>query len=126
MSSTPNVLIVEDEKLLMDILVVEIEDAGFNVLQAPDYEEALQHLGGEAPINALITDIRLPRWRSGWELAEKARSIQPDLPVIYVSGFSPEQPRQVAGSLRFAKPYQISALIQGLRDLGVAPGPAYV
>lgn len=122
MHSLPTILIVEDEKLLLDILVIEFEDAGFQVLQAINYEAAVSHLQEQRPIDALITDIRLPNRRSGWDLAEHARSLLPDLPVIYVSGFSHETPREVAGSLMFAKPYRVSAIVQGIRDLGVGVG----
>ena len=119
MHSLPTILVVEDEKLLLDILVVELEDAGFQVLQAISYEVALSYLEAQAPIDALITDIRLPHRRSGWDLAEHARSLLPNLPVIYVSGFSHEAPREVAGSVMFAKPYRVSAIVQAIRDFGV-------
>ena len=119
MNSPPTILAVEDEKLLLDILVIELEDVGYHVLQATSYEEALSHLLEQAPIDALITDIRLPDRQSGWDLAEQVRGLLPNLPVIYVSGFSPEAPRRVAGSVMFAKPYRVSAIIQAIKDLGV-------
>jgi hypothetical protein len=59
MSSKSTVLVVEDEQLLLDIVALELEEAGFAVLQAETGEDAIHLLQGSERIDLLLTDIRL-------------------------------------------------------------------
>ena len=90
----PTVLMVEDEMLLGNVVADELEEAGYRVLSAMTGEEALALLEGAEPIDLLFTDIRLPGLIDGWHLAEAARRLRPDLPVIYASGYTVQQPRR--------------------------------
>jgi CheY-like chemotaxis protein len=119
MGSKSTVLVVEDEQLLLDIVALELEDAGFAVLQAETGEDAISLLQGSERIDLLLTDIRLPGQISGWTVAERARSLSPHLPVIYVTGYSNEPPRRVSGSILLMKPYLPSAIVEAARQLGV-------
>ncbi|ACA17121.1 response regulator receiver protein [Methylobacterium sp. 4-46] len=111
-----NVLVVEDELLLLDLVTAELEDAGLTVIQAGTAEAALAALAGEAAIDLLFTDIRLPGAMDGWRLAEEAVRLRPDLRVIYATGFSGAAPRLTPGSLFFTKPYRPSAIIAAIRS----------
>lgn len=104
------VLLVEDEMLLRELLSEALQDAGFEVWQAADGETALAAL--RRPVRALVTDIRLPGRMSGWDIAEAARLVQPAVAVVYVTGYSDEAPRPVAGSTLLRKPFHISTLIE--------------
>ncbi|MFY9289770.1 MAG: response regulator [Methylorubrum rhodinum] len=119
MSDKRTVLVVEDEEMLLSAVSMEFEDAGFDVLRAGTAEEAYDLLRGKAQVDLLFTDIRLPGQLDGWDLAERARAMQPDLPVIYVTGYSTEEPRQVAESVLMMKPYRMTAIIGAARRLGV-------
>ena len=57
-------------------------------------------------IDMIVTDINLGGSASGWDVAKRFRSEQPDMPVVYISGeqFDPE--RCVRDSVFVAKPYQ--------------------
>jgi CheY-like chemotaxis protein len=112
------VLLVEDEVALRSLIVDELIDAGFEVLEAGDGEEALARFRDREP-DLLLTDIRLPGALDGWDIAEKLRARKADLPVVYMSGFSPVRPRQVPRSHFIKKPYrpsQIVELVQSLRE----------
>lgn len=114
------VLVVEDEEMLLNAVAMEFEDAGYEVLCAGTAEAACDLLRDETRIDLLFTDIRLPGRLDGWDLAEHARTLQPDLPVIYVTGYSAEAPRQVAESVLVMKPYRMAAILTAARSLGVA------
>ncbi len=119
MSDKRTVLVVEDEEMLLSAVSMEFEDAGYDVLCATTAEEAYDLLRGRAKVDLLFTDIRLPGQLDGWDLAERARALQPALPVIYVTGYSAEEPRQVAESVLVMKPYRMAAIIDVARRLGV-------
>lgn len=116
-ASQPSVLIVEDEELLLDIIASEVEEEGFTVLRAMTAEAALRILEGPAVVDVLFTDIRLPGPMNGWHLAEEARKIRADLPVMYATGYTDENPRGVDRAHFFLKPYRIAAVIQTMREI---------
>jgi CheY-like chemotaxis protein len=58
----------------------------------------------------------------GWQLAEEARALNPRLPVIYATGYSPETPRIVPGGVFLRKPYLPSRVIEALEQL-LDPSP---
>ncbi|HEY8564354.1 MAG TPA: response regulator [Beijerinckiaceae bacterium] len=110
-------LVVEDEPLVREVVVEELRDAGYDVLEAETAEEGLSILEHTPDVAVLFTDIRLPGSLTGWDLAEAARRLRPGLPVIYATGYSEERPRQVPGSLFMHKPYRPSAVIRAVEDL---------
>jgi CheY-like chemotaxis protein len=112
----PTVLVVEDEPLVRDTIIIELQDAGFLVLEAETAEEALGVLRTK-PVDLLFTDIRLPGDMDGWRLAEEARSLNPRLPVIYATGYSTETPRLVRNGVFLHKPYLPSAVVATIRRL---------
>jgi CheY-like chemotaxis protein len=116
---SPTILVVEDEILLTEIITEELEEAGYQVLTAFTGEEALTYLDGPDAIDLLFTDIRLPGGMDGWRLAEAARRLRPGLPIIYVTGYSAEQPRTVSGSRFMTKPYRPAMVIQAIREFGL-------
>jgi len=66
----------------------------------------------------LVTDIMLPGKVDGWQIAERCRERDPELPVIYATGFSPVAARLVAGSLSLQKPYHPDEIVRAVRELG--------
>lgn len=78
------ILICEDDALISLDLAEELRDAGYEVLEAASAREALNLLKIE-PLDVLITDVGLPD-RSGEDLAQEARNISANLPVIFATG----------------------------------------
>jgi len=116
----PSVLVVEDEALLREILVLELEDAGFQVLMAATGPEGVRLAADSSlPVDLVITDIRLGGRIDGWDVAEEARVFRPGVPVIYVTGYDAKEPRRVPGSVLIQKPYRPSEILRAARDLGV-------
>ena len=114
------ILVVEDEVLLLQLLSEELEEFGYRVVPTMRGDEALSELrAAPETVDLLITDIRLPGTLDGWAIAEEARRIKPDLPVIYVTGFSANAPREVPGSILIPKPYRLATIIKAAGQLGV-------
>jgi CheY-like chemotaxis protein len=118
-SLKPTVLVVEDELLVRIIIAEELQEAGFEVLEAGDGHSAIDMLKRYRDIDLLFTDIRMPGELSGWDVAEQARKERPDLPVIYATGFSEDPLRVVEGARFFKKPYRPSSILEAARELGV-------
>jgi CheY-like chemotaxis protein len=114
----PRILFVEDEALVRSVIALELEEAGLDVIEAPDGPTALALLASK-PIDILFTDIRLPGSIDGWTIAEAARRKLPDLPVIYATGYAPDEPRKVESSRLLTKPYRPSALLQTIAEFGI-------
>jgi CheY-like chemotaxis protein len=113
----PRVLIVEDEFLVRDMIVYELELAGFEVIHAGSAEEGLALLKPADPLDLLFTDIRLPGM-NGWQLAERVRAARPQVPVVYASGYA-ERAEAVARSKFLQKPYLPSQVLQAAAELGI-------
>ncbi|MEX2334133.1 MAG: sigma-54 dependent transcriptional regulator, partial [Pseudohongiella sp.] len=79
------VLIVEDDRSLRELLVEEMQDAGYAALEAGDTAQALAKLA-DHPVNLIISDLRLPG-ASGLELLATMRQ-QADSPgFIMITAF---------------------------------------
>lgn len=83
-----HILVVEDEENLIAVMADLIEELGFRFLAARSGQEALDILDSGAPVDVMLTDIVMPGGLGGFELASKVRRARPDLPIIYMSGYS--------------------------------------
>ncbi len=114
------ILIVEDEDLVRDVAAHELRNAGFDVIEAATGQQAIQVIGENDGIDALFTDIRLGAGPDGWDVAAAFRSVHPDDPVIYASGYVPGEDRRMSNSLFFPKPYRPSRITAALRLMTAA------
>jgi CheY-like chemotaxis protein len=94
---------------------------GYAILPARDSDEGLALLARHhASVSLLITDVVLPRM-GGRELATRALALRPGLPVLYISGYAPdEELRKAAEERRVAflqKPFLPDQLARALRTL---------
>ncbi len=102
-------LLVEDDPLVCMTLVEGLVDSGFAVLEAENAEAALDMLARRPDIAAMLTDINLPG-ADGFTLAQLARELRPELPVVYASGRHRQaEPGRAVPDARFlAKPFCLS------------------
>ena len=85
----PVILVVEDDQLIQSLVEEALSDGGFATAIVASGEEALTLLNGNKDkYRALVTDISLDGKVEGWEVARHAREIDPEFPVIYMSGAS--------------------------------------
>jgi two-component system cell cycle sensor histidine kinase/response regulator CckA len=82
------VLIVEDEPEILKLCRMALEKIGYSVLTAAKPDEAIRIAGDRTiMIHLLLTDVIMPEM-NGRDLADKLRSIIPDLKVLYMSGYT--------------------------------------
>jgi two-component system cell cycle sensor histidine kinase/response regulator CckA len=85
------VLLVEDDEAVRALARGVLEAQGLTVLTAEDGLAALaasrSHPG---PLHLLVTDVEMPNM-TGAELAEQARAVRPDLKVLFISGYPPDE-----------------------------------
>jgi two-component system response regulator AtoC len=77
------VLIAEDEANMRRVLSALLARDGFRTLEAADGEAALESLARE-PVDAILTDLRMPKM-NGLELLEVVRRRHPDIPVVMLT-----------------------------------------
>ncbi len=87
-SSRKRVLVVDDEKLLRNILSRRLRHSGFDVVEACDGEEAID-IFTENPsiIDCVLLDLSMPK-RGGEEVHLELRALREDVPIILMSGFT--------------------------------------
>jgi len=116
-----SVLLVEDDPLIREFVVEALREAGYHVIHASTGEEALAWCTRHVA-DVLVTDVKLPGQVDGWQIAERCREQDPDLPVIYATGFSPATPRPVPGSRIVKKPFHPEEIVRTIRELGEEKG----
>jgi PAS domain S-box-containing protein len=112
------VLLVDDDEHVRAVAQGMLERLGYDVVSAPTTDEAIDAAGRER-FDLLVTDISMPGL-AGTTLAAELRVSRPDLPVLFISGYSEEQLLEHApptGSAYLAKPFSMKALQLRLADL---------
>jgi PAS domain S-box-containing protein len=89
-SGTERILVVEDEPDVRHYVVQQLTRLGYSIAEAASGPAALIELREHGPFDLLFTDVVLPDGMSGLDLADAARTIQPDLRVLLTSGYSEE------------------------------------
>lgn len=114
------ILVVEDELMVRMLVEQILARAGYIVLTAEDAAGALRIWEKyREQIALLLTDLVMPGAMGGWALAEKLKASQPELRVIYMTGYN----REVAGDnpllregLNFlSKPFRPDRLLSAVR-----------
>lgn len=80
------VLLVEDEVLIRHFLACELQDAGLEVVEVGNADDALVVLQSRTDIDTVITDINMPGSIDGLRLAYAVRNRWPPIRVVVVSG----------------------------------------
>ena len=110
------VLVVEDRKLVRDLARDLLIAAGFDVATADGADAALELDG---PFDLLLTDVVMPA-TSGPALAERLRATQPDLPVVFMSGYTDDvlgdDVLALPGTSFLRKPFGAEALVDAVRS----------
>lgn len=82
------VLIVDDEPTVRMLVVDALADLGYVCIEAPDGPAGLRILENDSGIDLLITDVGLPGGLNGRQVAEAARTMQPDLKILFITGYA--------------------------------------
>lgn len=85
-SEGKTILIVEDEKDLVDVISEFLEDVGYKVLKAHNAKEALKIMNGDSKIDIIVTDLILPD-SFGSQIVYLAKKKKEDVKAILITGY---------------------------------------
>lgn len=116
-----SILLVEDDETLLDVTQQILEGLGYHVIATENAETALELATTmDKPIDLLLTDVIMPKL-NGRELAEQIQKIQPQLKVLYISGYATDviSTRGLLGKdvQLLQKPFSSEALALKVREL---------
>lgn len=83
-----HVLVVEDDDLVRSHVVRQVISLGYQVSEAADGPAGLDIIRERTDINLLFTDLVMTGGMSGYDLAEAAEHLRPDLRLLFTSGHS--------------------------------------
>jgi len=101
------ILVVDDDPLIREVMVEYLDGCGYRTLDAANGIDGLRILLTE-PVHLLISDVMMPDM-PGTEMALKAASMCPSLPVILISGSYTPAPED--RWLFLAKPFRLPKLL---------------
>jgi two-component system cell cycle sensor histidine kinase/response regulator CckA len=118
--SSPTILAVDDDRMVLHLLDEVLRSAGYRVLTADGGWNAIQKYESlDSPIQLLLTDVIMPDL-TGPVLAERLRSRQPDLQVLFISGFhDADMVQRFASDKGFSllsKPFTVDGLLREVRQ----------
>jgi two-component system, response regulator PdtaR len=115
------VLVVDDEGLQRMWMADILEDAGFEVISAPDGERALEVLGEiHNSVRAVLTDVRMPGAVDGITLAGVVRERWPHISVVILSGFGDSATHAPRNARLLLKPINPDLLLKVVQTAAAA------
>jgi two-component system, cell cycle response regulator CpdR len=118
-SPKPRILLAEDDASMRGFLEKALANAGYDVTGFENGKQAYARLL-EEPFTLLLTDIVMPEM-DGIELARRASDLDPDLKIMFITGFAvvtlnpDKQPPQDAKVL--SKPFHLRDLVREIDRL---------
>ena len=112
------ILVVEDETFVRMDAVEMLRDAGFDILEAVNADEAMRLLALHSDIRLIFTDIDMAGSINGLQLATIVRKRWPPVRIVVTSGYYKVQASDLPEGTRFfPKPYQPDQIIDAVREL---------
>ena len=81
------ILVVEDQEAVRQVACSFLAEFGYVVVEAENGADALGKLREHLDIDLMFSDVVMPGGMNGFELAEAAYAIRPDLKVVHTSGY---------------------------------------
>lgn len=82
------ILVVEDDSMVREYVVAQLKSLGYRLIEASSGPEAVDILKQGTEIDLLFTDVVMPGGMGGRALADAARAINPDIKVLFTSGYT--------------------------------------
>ena len=121
MEGLPIILVVEDDALVRGVVEETLTDGGFEIIMVSSGENAIDLLEvRKVNYRAVVTDINLGRdKRDGWDVARRAREIDAEFPVVYMTGASSDDwaSKGVPNSILLTKPFAPAQLLTAVSQL---------
>lgn len=117
-NSSKTILVVDDEPEIRKLVTAMLNRNGYRVLTADTGENAIRLFKGNPGIDLLLTDVVAPGM-SGPMIADEIAALQPDIKVLFMSGFDNTQVVQryvvEKGYSLLVKPFTMEQLEQMVR-----------
>jgi PAS domain S-box-containing protein len=115
------ILLCEDDDDVRQFSGDTLRELGYSVIEAADAGSALTALRDNGRVDVLFTDIILPGDQTGADLAREARELQPDIKVLFTTGYARsalEKGRQADSAVELlVKPFRVEDLAARLRAI---------
>jgi CheY-like chemotaxis protein len=113
------IMVVEDDPLVRGLVVTQLKELGYCVLEAPDGPRARSILEGDEPVDLLFTDVVMPGGMTGRQLADAVKPRRPTMKTLYTSGYTQDsithQGKLDPGVHFLSKPYKKQELALKVR-----------
>ncbi len=117
-----HILVIDDDPVVRRVMTLALEEAGHTVLRCENGRKAIDFLA-HGPADLLITDVIMPEM-DGLETVRAARRLQPDLPILAISGGGSFDPKDYLGIAQafgataiLAKPFRPAELLDKVQRL---------
>jgi two-component system, response regulator PdtaR len=115
---TAAILVVEDDFLIRMNAVDIFEDAGFQVCEASNADEAIRILELRRDVRLVFTDINMPGSMDGLGLAHYVAETWPSVALIVTSGRVDLRTASLPANGAFiAKPYRADQILREMRQM---------
>jgi PAS domain S-box-containing protein len=121
------VLLVEDEEIIREFTAEALRELGYRVIEAEDGPDGLHALRKslrspeETAVKLLVTDVGLPGGLNGRQLADAARELVPELPILLISGYAGDAMKQQTplgpDMAMLSKPFALEVLAEKVRAI---------
>lgn len=109
------ILIVEDDECIRSVMTLMLGSEGYDVVSAPNGEQALAWLRAHGHIDLVLTDLMMPI-KDGWRLVEQIRADDSisTTPIVVVTGLV--DPEHLPPDIPvLSKPFKMTALLDTVR-----------
>jgi PAS domain S-box-containing protein len=114
------ILVVEDNPDVRRLVLRQLRDLGYEVIEAANGPHALKILDDGAAIDLLFTDVVMPGGMTGRQLAEAAKTGRPNLKTLFTSGYTEDSILRLGkldpGVRLLSKPYRKHELATRIRE----------
>jgi PAS domain S-box-containing protein len=115
------VLIIDDEPTIRMVASEVLRENGYEVIEAEDGPSGLRVLQSQVSIDLLITDVGLPGGMNGRQVADAARSLRPNLKVLFITGYAESavigNGLLEGGMSIITKPFEMAVFANKVREL---------
>jgi two-component system cell cycle response regulator CpdR len=119
MTDISKIILAEDDNDMRRFLVKALENAGYEVVSFDNGLSAYHRLR-EEPFELLLTDIVMPEM-DGIELARRAAELDPDIKIMFITGFAAVALKPEAGTPKDAKvlskPFHLRDLVNEVQKM---------
>jgi PAS domain S-box-containing protein len=113
------ILVAEDDAAVLDVVVKTLQKVGYEVTAASSGDAAKAIFDADPHFDLLLTDIVMPGTLPGTSLSSALRAKDPDLQVIFMSGYASEATVHSNGlrpeDIRLMKPVQRTDLLAAIK-----------